>query len=165
MKTKLLIIAGLLVIAFAVMITPVMAGNTIAASGEQGSQYTLSVGSSTTDFGTFSLGQNFNTANSVTVTTNDGTWSLTASGDKMISGSTYLTDPISIKNQTDLSASGITGEAIPVSITSGGQQFVTGTSSQLTGTTIPLYLGQFIHMGDPKGSYSTTITISYAGSG
>ncbi len=83
----------------------------------------------------------------------------------MISGSTYLTDPMSIKNQTDLSASGIAGEAIPVSITSGGQQFVSGTTSQVNGITIPLYLGQVILMADPKGSYSTTITISYAGSG
>jgi hypothetical protein len=176
MKTKIWIMAGVLIIALATMAVPVMAGDsgTIGATGEQSQHYDITIDNATLQFGTFALASNTispthpDTAGNWAVLkgfyTNDDTWSVKVAGDnaKMTHGSHALNAAMTIKNATDQSGSGITGWGSAQTLTTTATTLVHGTGS-LSATDIPLYIEQTVTATDSADNgYAMTITVSYS---
>ncbi len=176
MKTKLLIIVGLMVIVAALMVAPVMAGNTVTASGNDQQSYSLTVANNSLSFGTFIIGSNVisptypdqggnNEFGVIQMSTNDNSWYVKVNGGTsyMTSSHSYtLADPMTIQNATDLTASGITGQATPMTLTTTATNLLVGSHS-IGPTNIPLYLQQTVGPTDTADTgYSMTITVTYA---
>ncbi|MGB8219998.1 MAG: hypothetical protein WCE46_06395 [Methanoregula sp.] len=167
MKTKLLIIAGLLVIAFAVMITPVMAGNTATVTANPSKVISVTVNGGITNWALDPTNSPKIDASDVTLTvsSNDPGWTVavkdaldqdTGSNSKPnagylvdyntntnLWGTTHLGSPLKVESA---SVTGITGNpGSPVILSNTDQTIETGASDSTgtgTFTTTPLTFTQ-----------------------
>jgi hypothetical protein len=175
MKTKIWIMVGVLIIAFATMAVPVMAGTggTIGASGDQISQYDITIPNDTVSFGDFAIASNKISPDHPGADgkwavikgfyTTDPIWFVKVNGNhlKMTDGTHPLGASMTIKNATDQSGSGITGLGSALTLTTDATTLVSG-SAALGSTDIPLYIEQTVAASDPIGHYTMTITVSYS---
>lgn len=183
MKTKSLILVGVLIIALALIPLPVAADTTGEAhlTGDYGSTAAISVNNATVAFATFTPGNrnissavraSGNTFAVLNVTSNDVTWHVTAE-DKtntghMLAGAVPLTHALNVdyaKNVYTL-PSAITA-IDDVTLTGDAQPFVHG--SGVLGSTdypesIPLDFGQQIENTDTAGDYAIDILLTYTAS-
>jgi hypothetical protein len=178
MKAKVWIMIGVLIIAFAAMVTPVMAGTSgqVGAQGDQGQHYDITIDNASLLFGTFAIGSNVispthpdtHTPGQWAVIkqfyTNEDTWYLKVAGDnaKMTKGSHTLNAVMTIKNATDQTGSGITGWGSAQPLTTIATRLVNG-AGPFSATDIPLYIEQTVAGTDPADTnYAMTITVSYS---
>jgi len=172
MKTKLLVLAGILIVVFAAMVAPV-AADVVTVNGGVQSASTFSVINTTLAFGTFSVGANTissthnDTAGKfsvISLATNDPVWHIQVSGTdggKMKSTSAptiLLTNQMGIRNNTVVA--GVTGPASPQTITGSSANLFNG--APLATTFIPLELSQTVLATDAaKSDYAMTVTLTY----
>ena len=183
MKAKVWIVAGLLVIAFAVMITPVMAvdNQPISVSGTNPETVTFTVAPSSYTFLTFNLNTNntlgFTSTGHpiVSISTNDASWSITAVNTSTANaghmqnsdGSLYLANATGIAAHP--STYNVAGVAVPaavgsnlISLSESPQEIITGSEPVATLTPItPLEIDQYVSTGDAASIYSIVITLAY----
>jgi len=176
MKTRTLVLIGVLIIALAAMAMPVMADD-VGVSGDLGSGGTFTVTNQTLKFASFapgstnyisptaldSIGSNFASIHMTDI--NDPAWHIDVSGTNsgyMTTGSYTLGSAMGIKNAT--AVSGIGGITAPQALTGSAAQLFTG--GVLTGTTdIPLELSQAVAVGDTAATgYAITVTVQYTSS-
>ena len=165
-------LVGILIIAFAVMVVPVM-GDDVSVTGDTSSTFHFEVINQSLDFGTFIMGTNYispsypdtsatPTFAVVNVTTNDAAWTISQAGlnnGKMTQGSNTLAAALGIKNASVISGT-TTGQTSPLALTGGTVVLFSGTPIDLT--YIPLELSQVVSTTDPYAiGYTNTITFTY----
>jgi hypothetical protein len=177
MKTKIWIMVGVMIIAFATMAVPVMAAadQTVSVSGTDSETVTFTVTNPSLGFGSFNLGTN-NTVDStkgtysvVQLKTNSNSWSIVASNTSavsghMMSGSLSLANATGIQAESPVSGHGITGTSGLISLSATSQAILTGTQTIPTVTDIsPLKIDQYVSTGDIAATtpYSIVITLGY----
>lgn len=175
MKTKPLIIAGILIIALAAIAVPVMAGTPGpaggGATGNQDTNATLSLNNGSANFGTFAIGTNLISASNakafpeVVVASNEAAWSLTMIGspNPMSTGTYTLANPLKVRNEMG-TITGITNDlASYTTIPTAGTSCKLMHGTPIYQSWVPLGLQQeIIPIDTAANNYATTITITYA---
>jgi hypothetical protein len=183
MKTKLLIIAGLLVIVFAVMITPVLAvgPQQVSAGATDQASVTFTVTNTTSSLtfgsGIFNLNANNTISKSnpdesgkfpvVQVQTNEATWYITAvdsaNNGHMKSGSFTLTNVTGIQAENVDGAYAARSVANLVPLSGSAQPILTGSGVVPSITDIAsLKIDQYVSTGDiAADNYAITIILAY----
>ncbi|MFZ1127430.1 hypothetical protein [Methanoregula sp.] len=170
MKTKLWIIVGVLIIAFAAMVAPVMADGTVTTSGNQPTNASVSILNASTNFGSFTVGtdtispSHYNTSVGfpvIDVYSNENQWYVKVNGNnaEMTNGVYTLANPLTIQNATPVTD--ITGVASPLTLTTSATQLLMG--SPVDETYVPLVLQQPIIPTDTAANgYQMVITVAYS---
>jgi hypothetical protein len=180
MKTKLLIIAGLLVIAFAAMIAPVMAGSTATITGNVAKTITVNVNGTITDWPLTSGITNTNsTSVTLDVSSNSPGWVVSIkdaldggkpSAGHLVdyTGSTYGTVALgSALGISSASVTGLTGGS--VAALSGSDSTIETGASDYTGagtfTATPLTFSQLVAITDPvlESGHTYRIIVTFTG--
>lgn len=178
MKTRTLILAGILIIAFALMAAPVMADqpDTIGLTGTKGSDLSFSVANDTLVFDSFSTGTHHISptvpggANdpfaNIVLSTNDATWHIyvyEAGGDGKMArdGPVALTNALGILIPGSAPA-GATKNTIAALSGVTTQSLIDGTQTVPTSTSIPVDLSQVVDAADGAGAYTITVTFNYS---
>jgi|WetSurMetagenome_2_1015567.scaffolds.fasta_scaffold22653_3 hypothetical protein len=176
MKTKSLVIVGIMIIALAAMAVPVMAGTPGdvggGASGNQDTNATLAVNNASANFGTFAIGANLISASNdksfpeVVVASNEAGWSVSmwANPNPMSTGVYTLANPLKVKNEM-ASISGITNELpsfTSISTNSGSQtKLISGTPIYQSNVTLA-FQQDIIPIDTAANNYATVLHITYA---
>jgi hypothetical protein len=178
MKTKTVILVGVLIIALAAMAVPVMAdgaSDTATLGGTKDSTATMSIANDSLTFnskfttGSYNISptspasENTNRAFAdLLVSSNEASWKVYAKGSNsgiMLSGANSLTHPLNV----DLAYNAPADFAKTNVVLSGTTQELLSVSAQkLTTVSVPLDLGQDITSTDPAGTYSITLTLQFA---
>jgi hypothetical protein len=176
MKTKSLVIVGIMIIALAAMAVPVIAGTPGevggGATGNQDTNATLAVNNASANFGTFAIGSNLISASNdksfpeVVVASNEAGWSVSmwANPNPMSTGTYPLANPLKIKNEMG-TISGITNQLpafTTISTNSGSQtKLISGTPIYRSNVTLA-FQQEIIPIDTAADGYATVLHITYA---
>lgn len=174
MKTKILVIVGILIIAFAAMVAPVMAADPVQISGGTASTFSFTMVNTSLTFGTFAAGSNYISPSHpdtvakfavVDLTTNAGAWTISQKGlnsGHMANGGHTLAAALGIKNASVISGTTL-GQTSALALTGSDLPLFTGTLIEQT--YIPLEISQVVTAADPYDTgYANTITFTYTNS-
>jgi hypothetical protein len=172
MKTKIWIMVGVLIIAFATMAVPVMADlpgdQSGGASGTQEQNASISWNNGNFDFGNFVIGDNINSTPQLIVYSNEAAWSVYLYSNpnpmQTSSGPTYtLANKMQVKNNAG-SITGITNlntTYTDIGSSSSKTKLINGTP--IYQSTVPLAFKQTIIPIDTASTlYHTVLVLSYS---